>query len=226
MKAEGKGSKSPLRDSFLSYPNNKYVLLALLGATAGQGVVWYTGQFYALFFLTITLKLDYLTAYMLVGDLAAARHAVLHLLRRALGPDRPAQDHPRRLPDRGAHLLPAVQGADALRQPGAGGVPEQPTRSRVAATDCNFHIFVAARHPVHRLRQGEGLPDQVRPVVHVAAGGARARRSMTKIGNTELERLGRGPSTRTRCDASGYPAAADKTQINYLMADPDLWSSW
>ena len=58
MKAEGKGSKAPLRDSFLKYPNNKYVLLALLGATAGQGVVWYTGQFYALFFLTITLKLD------------------------------------------------------------------------------------------------------------------------------------------------------------------------
>ena len=54
MKAEGKGSKAPLRDSFLKYPNNKYVLLALLGATAGQGVVWYTGQFYALFFLIIT----------------------------------------------------------------------------------------------------------------------------------------------------------------------------
>ena len=40
------------------------MLLALLGATAGQGVVWYTGQFYALFFLTITLKLDYVTAYI------------------------------------------------------------------------------------------------------------------------------------------------------------------
>ena len=40
MKAEGRGSKSPLTDSFLRYPNNKYVLLALLGATAGQGVVW------------------------------------------------------------------------------------------------------------------------------------------------------------------------------------------
>ena len=52
MKEEGKGSKAPLTDSFLRYPNNKYVLLALLGATAGQGVVWYTGQFYALFFLT------------------------------------------------------------------------------------------------------------------------------------------------------------------------------
>jgi hypothetical protein len=67
MKAEGKGSKQPLTDSFLRYPNNKYVLLALLGATAGQGVVWYTGQFYALFFLTITLKLDYVSTYTLVG---------------------------------------------------------------------------------------------------------------------------------------------------------------
>src|SRR6201999_2356003 len=67
MKAEGKGSKAPLTDSFARYPNNKYVLLALLGATAGQGVVWYTGQFYALFFLTITLKLNYVLAYVLIG---------------------------------------------------------------------------------------------------------------------------------------------------------------
>ena len=67
MKEEGKASKSPLTDSFLRYPNNKYVLLAQLRATAGQGVVWYTGQFYALFFLTITQKLDYMTAYWLIG---------------------------------------------------------------------------------------------------------------------------------------------------------------
>ena len=43
------------------------MLLALLGATAGQGVVWYTGQFYALFFLTITLKVDYLIAYTMIA---------------------------------------------------------------------------------------------------------------------------------------------------------------
>ena len=67
MVQEGKGSKAPLTESFFHYPNNKYVLLALLGATAGQGVVWYTGQFYALFFLVITLKVDYLTAYQLIG---------------------------------------------------------------------------------------------------------------------------------------------------------------
>jgi MFS family permease len=67
MKEEGKGSKRPLIDSFFKFPNNKYVLLALLGATAGQGVVWYTGQFYALFFLTITLKVDLLLAYTMVA---------------------------------------------------------------------------------------------------------------------------------------------------------------
>ena len=67
MKQEGKGSKAPLTESFFQYPNNKYVLLALLGATAGQGVVWYTGQFYALFFLQITLKLDYIWVYTLIG---------------------------------------------------------------------------------------------------------------------------------------------------------------
>ena len=67
MNDEGRGSKQPLINSFFRRPNNKYVLLALLGATAGQGVVWYTGQFYALFFLTITLKLDLLLAYTMVG---------------------------------------------------------------------------------------------------------------------------------------------------------------
>ncbi|RYE07188.1 MAG: MFS transporter [Hyphomicrobiales bacterium] len=67
MKEEGRGSTSPLRDSFLKSPNNKFVLLALLGATAGQGVIWYTGQFYALFFIQTTMQVDYLSTYMIIG---------------------------------------------------------------------------------------------------------------------------------------------------------------
>jgi len=63
MKAEGKTSKAPLKESFGNWSNLKIVLLALFGAAAGQGVVWYTGQFYALFFLTGTLKIDWQTAY-------------------------------------------------------------------------------------------------------------------------------------------------------------------
>ncbi len=67
MKEEGKGSKSPLRDSFFKAPNNKLVLLALLGATMGQGVIWYTGQFYALFFISTTQQVDYLSTYIIMG---------------------------------------------------------------------------------------------------------------------------------------------------------------
>ncbi|WP_045836658.1 MFS transporter [Hyphomicrobium sp. 99] len=67
MKEEGKGSKAPLTESFFHYPNNKYVLLALLGLVAGQGVVWYTGQFYALFFLQSILKVDGYTANLLIA---------------------------------------------------------------------------------------------------------------------------------------------------------------
>jgi len=58
MKEQGKGSKAPLTESFLRWGNLKMVLLVLFGGVAGQAVVWYTGQFYALFFLQQTLKVD------------------------------------------------------------------------------------------------------------------------------------------------------------------------
>jgi MFS family permease len=56
--SEGKTSKAPIKESFGQWGNLKIVLVALLGLTAGRAVVWYTGQFYALFFLTQTLKVD------------------------------------------------------------------------------------------------------------------------------------------------------------------------
>jgi len=67
MKAEGKTSKAPLTESFLHGRNAKIVLLALIGLTMGQAVVWYTGQFYALFFLTQTLKVDGATANIMIA---------------------------------------------------------------------------------------------------------------------------------------------------------------
>jgi MFS family permease len=67
MKAEGKTSKAPLTESFGQWKNLKIVILALVGLTAGQAVVWYTGQFYALFFLQQTLKVDGATANMLIA---------------------------------------------------------------------------------------------------------------------------------------------------------------
>ena len=67
MKAEGKTSKAPLSESFGQWKNLKIVLLALFGLTAGQAVVWYTGQFYALFFLTQQLKVDAVTANLMIA---------------------------------------------------------------------------------------------------------------------------------------------------------------
>nr|QIP04086.1 MHS family MFS transporter [Bradyrhizobium symbiodeficiens]QIP06257.1 MHS family MFS transporter [Bradyrhizobium symbiodeficiens] len=67
MKDEGKSSKAPLTEAFGNWQNGKLVLLALLGGVMGQGVVWYTGQFYALFFLQSILKVDGYTANLLIA---------------------------------------------------------------------------------------------------------------------------------------------------------------
>src|SRR4029078_9957907 len=65
MKEEGRTSKRPLSEAFGEWSNAKIAILALLGATAGEAVVWYGGQFYALFFLTQTIKVNPTTAQIL-----------------------------------------------------------------------------------------------------------------------------------------------------------------
>ena len=67
LKDAGKASTAPLKDSFGNRRNWKLILLALFGATAGQAVVWYTGQFYALFFLQTVLKVNYVTSYIIIA---------------------------------------------------------------------------------------------------------------------------------------------------------------
>jgi MFS family permease len=66
LKSSGKVSANPLKESFTNPVNLRFVLIALFGATAGQGVVWYTGQFYALTFLQASLKLDWKSAYIVM----------------------------------------------------------------------------------------------------------------------------------------------------------------
>ena len=72
MKATGEVSKAPLTEAFGRWPNLKLVIIALVGAVAGQAVVWYAGQFYALFFLEKTLKVDGATANILIAIALAA----------------------------------------------------------------------------------------------------------------------------------------------------------
>ena len=142
MKAEGKGSKAPLTDSFLRYPNNKYVLLALLGATAGQGVVWYTGQFYALFFLTITLRVDGQTAYTLIA-ISLLLGTPFFIFFGALS------DKIGRLKIILAGCLiaaltyfPLFQALTHYVNPALEAVLAKESRSRSQARECGFHVFV------------------------------------------------------------------------------------
>jgi MFS family permease len=67
LKSQGKTSSAPLRESFARWPNLKIVLLVLFGATAGQGIVWYTGQFYALSFLQSVLKIDLVKSSIIIA---------------------------------------------------------------------------------------------------------------------------------------------------------------
>ncbi len=94
MKDNGATSKAPLTEAFGNWKNARLVLVALLGAVAGQAVVWYTGQFYALFYLEKILKVEGATANVLIAVGAADRHAVLRVLRLAERPDRAQADHP------------------------------------------------------------------------------------------------------------------------------------
>ena len=93
LKKTGGLSKNPIKESFGNPYNLKWVLLALFGATMGQGVVWYTGQFYALFYLQKVFHVALVPSNVIVGARAAAGDPVLRVLRLAVRPDRPQADH-------------------------------------------------------------------------------------------------------------------------------------
>ncbi|MET0868599.1 MAG: MFS transporter, partial [Pseudorhodoplanes sp.] len=216
MKEEGKGSKSPLTDSFLRYPNNKYVLLALLGATAGQGVVWYTGQFYALFFLTITLKLDYATAYILIGIsllIGTPFFIFFGWLSDRIG----------RLKIILAGCLVAAVtyfplfGAltQAVNPDLAAFQAKQPISVAVDTSTCNFHIFVG---PWSKFTDCDRAKDFVTKLGvsfktdSLPAGSA----PVLNIGNDKVQGWDAKAWTSAFAKA-GYPAKADPAKINYAM---------
>src|SRR6266566_4572220 len=217
MKAEGKGSKAPLTESFLRYPNNKYVLLALLGATAGQGVVWYTGQFYALFFLTITLKLDYLTAYGLIGlslIIGTPFFLVFGWLSDRIG--------------RLKIILAGCLIAAITYFPLFGALTHyanpalvrfqqmNPITVYADQSTCNFHIFVGPwsnfsacdRAQDFLTKAGLSFKSQNTPGQPVAVS----------IGATKIEGWDNA-KWQAALAAAGYPKVADPSQINYVMVE-------
>jgi len=214
MKEEGRGSRRPLTESFFHYPNNKYVLLALLGATAGQGVVWYTGQFYALFFLTITLKVDYTTAYTLIGIsliIGTPFFIFFGWLSDRIG----------RLKIIMAGCLlgavtyfPLFQGLTHFANPGLEAF-QASTPITVAATECNFHIFPTPNTVFSDCDKAKdfliksGLSFETLPAVE-------GQTVVTKIGDVELQGWDEA-KYKEALASKGYKAGANKDAINYPM---------
>src|SRR5690349_9244562 len=217
MKSEGKGSKQPLTDSFLKYPNNKFVLLALLGATAGQGVVWYTGQFYALFFLTITLKLDYVPAYSLIAVsliIGTPFFIVFGWLSDRIG----------RLKIIMAGCLiaavtyfPLFKGLTHYVNPALERFSEK-TSITVAANeaDCKFHLFVG---PWSKFSDCDRVKDLLtKQGLSFKSAPAEAGKVITTIGEQKVEGWDQAKLAGT-LKAAGAPASVDKSQVNWVMTE-------
>ena len=214
MKSEGRGSKSPLTDSFLRYPNNKYVLLALFGATAGQGVVWYTGQFYALFFLTITLKLDFLVAYGLIAAallIGTPFFVFFGWLSDRIG----------RLKIIMAGCLiaaltyfPLFHGLTHYVNPALEKF-QQTTTITVAAQDCKMHILVLPGtqfSPCDRVKDflsKSGLSFMSLPAIA-------DEQVVTTIGASQIKGWNEA-ALKEALKTAGYTAHADPRQVNYPM---------
>ncbi len=216
LKVQGKRSKSPLKDSFLRYPNNKYVALALLGATAGQGVVWYTGQFYALFFLLIYLKLDFVPAYTLIG-LSLAIATPGFLLFGALS-DRIGR---KKIILAGCAIaaltyFPLFRGLTHYVNPALEQYQET-TPISVAASDCNFHIFIgpwSRQTACDKAKDFLGKSGLSFTSIPAVAGAD----VVTRIGDQEIRGWNEAKYKQVLA-ATGYPTKANAAQVNWFMAE-------
>jgi hypothetical protein len=218
IKSEGKTSKAPLTESFANWNNGKIVLLALLGATAGQGVVWYTGQFYALFFLLITLKLDFQSTYILIGasliigtpffiffgwlsDKIGRKGIIMAGCLLAIITYFPlfkALTH---------YVNPALEAATAK------------TPISVSANDCNFHIFVGPWSKFTDCDKAKDfLTKQGISFKSMPLPAGSTDNVVTKIGDVELKGWDQTKTAET-LKAAGFPASADKSKVNWVMTE-------
>jgi MFS family permease len=220
MKSEGRRSHAPLTDSFLRYPNNKYVFLALMGACAGQGVIWYTGQFYSLFFLTLTLHLDYKSAYLLQG-LALILGTPFFVFFGWLS-DRIGR---LKIILAGCVLgaltyFPLFAGLTNAINPDLAAFQSR-VPITVAATDCNFHVFVG---PWSRFSACDQAKDQLTKLglSFNSVPAEPGKDVIVTVGDTRIEGFDSAKLTAT-LKAAGYKATPDPEKINWRMALLWLW---
>jgi MFS family permease len=209
-------SARPLRDAFTHWDNLKRVLISLFGATAGQGVVWYTGQFYALFFPLITLRVDFLTTYTLIAisllmgtpffiffgwlsdKIGRLKIILAGCVIAALTyfPLFHALTH---------YVNPALEKFQAANV------------ITVQAKDCNFHIFVG---PWSKFSDCDKAKDYLtKSGLSFTSSDLPAGSTdtvITKIGSTELKGFNDAAYKKALTDL-GYSPTADKNAINWPM---------
>ncbi len=209
MKSEGRLSRAPLTESFAQWRNARIVLLALLGATAGQGVVWYTGQFYALFFLQNTLKLDFQTAYGLIAA--------------ALLIGTPFFVFFGRLSDRigrkgimvagcllaALTFIPVFKGLTLSVNPALAEFEERAAVT-VAAGDCRFRIFAK---PATACDQARDFLTKA-GISYSRAAPEAGQDVITTIAGARLAGFDEAAYRAALADA-GYPSVADPKRINW-----------
>jgi MFS family permease len=214
MKAEGKGSKAPLRESFGEWSNLKIVLLALFGMTAGQGVVWYTGQFYALFFLTGTLKIEWSTAYLILGTallLGTGFFIFFGWLSDRIG---------RRNIMLAGCLLAALTYFPIYKAMTHFGNPAleaftAKTQVSLTASDCHVHLFP---NPKTVYSDCDKVQDYLskRSLSYVTTEGATGAKPIVHLQDTTIEGFDEPKLTAT-LKTLGYPKEANPAEVNVAM---------
>ncbi len=214
MKAEGKGSKAPLRESFGEWKNLKVALLALFGATAGQGVVWYTGQFYALFFLQGTLKIDWKTAYFVIAAalaLGTGFFVFFGWLSDRIGRKRIMM---------AGCLLAALTYFPIYRAMTHYGNPRleafiAQTRVELTATDCRVHLFPNPKTEYSTCDRIEDFLSK-RSVSYKTIEGTPGAAPVTRLNDIVVTGWDEAKLSGA-LQSLGYPTAANPEEVNVAM---------
>jgi MFS family permease len=220
MKEEGRTSKRPLSEAFGEWSNAKIAILALLGATAGEAVVWYGGQFYALFFLTQTLKVPATNAQIMIA-LALLIGTPFFLIFGALS------DRIGRKPIILAGFLlaavtyfPIFWGITHFANPRLeAALASSPVTVTADPAECSFQFKATGTEKFTTSCDKAkaalvGLSVNYENVT--APPGTQAK---VKVGSDELDASAAdfAPKLAAAIKSHGYPAAADPNDINYVM---------